>query len=529
MHCQFKLLSVLFLVSWSSFIFCQDKEVDVHKIQLNKLIQQGRQFYDDGMSDRAFENFAKAKMISESLGFKELSFVASIELANIYLMRSESAKAEILLRSISPDPKFKPEINCQYYHRLAFFYNQNGKTDSAKIQSLKALSIADKHGVKGIKGVVFNELGYVSERNFLYDTALVYYNKARSEFDKKSYDYANATYNFSRIYYHLEMYDSVVYYLAPLLNQIEDSHWYLIKSPGNHFLTESYFKLNDSLSAYIAQEKSLRAELEIIKTAHGTNLENLKMAYDTEGQKIKINSQAALLDQEREEKTVVFRFAVILGTALLFIITSLFIIRKKNRKLKKLLKENEFLVGEANHRIKNNLQVIVSLVAREMSKKEDQEIDALRNLGSKIESIATLHQQMYINEEKDEINLSKYLSNLTENLEPIYSAKGIQLEIELDEMLSYSVSKSIYLGLLFNELIINSIKHGFNDSSTNKIIKADFKVESGGKIKFEYSDNGVGIKDAKKPKLIDMMCRQLKSKYEIWNENGFHFKVIVKP
>jgi two-component sensor histidine kinase len=113
---------------------------------------------------------------------------------------------------------------------------------------------------------------------------------------------------------------------------------------------------------------------------------------------------------------------------------------------------------------------------------------------------------------------------LTENLSPLCELKQIELNLKVEDLVLYNVSKAIYIGLLYNELIINSIKHAFNDENKAAKITAEVVMKND-KIIVIYKDNGKGLKANVKPKLIDMMCRQLKGTYKIDYQDGFEFKV----
>ena len=122
------------------------------------------------------------------------------------------------------------------------------------------------------------------------------------------------------------------------------------------------------------------------------------MAYQTKEKDELISKKNA------EQKELVL---LIFGILLLLVIVGIFgfYTKNKNKKLEKLLKNNHFLLKELNHRTKNNLQLIISLVTREMRKNKNEEISGLNNLSAQIGSIATLHQQLYLNEKLESIEL----------------------------------------------------------------------------------------------------------------------------
>ncbi|MEO9532295.1 MAG: sensor histidine kinase [Crocinitomicaceae bacterium] len=520
----FFLSCLLFSFGFKTF---SQEEVKSNEQRVLELIEYGRKQLELGNKVVAFDALVNAQNYSLILNNEVLFFKATLELANFYIMKNRMIDAREMFSLIHPSNKHSNQDNCRYFHRKAFFYNQLGTLDSAKFCSFKALEIAKENELKMDFGTIYNELGNIYEKYRFYDTSVYYYNLAVTQFDTNSFDYANAAYNKGRTYFQMLAWDSSVYYLERLKKRIADTEWSSVKAPTYNYLAENYFLLGDSSLAFKYKWYYLREELRIMQQVHGSNLEKLEAQYGADRKKVEIQEQKILLEKEKSEKKTLSNLTLFLVGVMLIFFIFLFVIRKKNKRLNKLLAENEFLIGETNHRIKNNLQIIVSLVSREMYKHENEEVDSLKNIASKIESIATLHQQMYINEEKSEIDLTNYLRTLGENLSPLCEVKNIKLDVDIEEGVVFGVSKSIYIGLLFNELIVNSLKHAFEDSSENATVRVMIKKMKGF-AEINFSDNGKGLPQGKKPKLIDMMCRQLKCTYEIKNENGFQFKMNLK-
>jgi len=517
---------------FAALLFCVFNNVQAQEGYLSnedrvlELLKRSQNFLEEGDRTSAFLAMTKAQQASELLNNDSLFFKTTIEVANFFILKNEVFKAKRQFDKIEPGPKYSSADNCRYFHRLAFYYNHRGSLDTARDVSLTALNIATENKINGVQNTIFNELGNIYEKKRYWDSSLYYYDKSVMLFDTNSVDYANAYFNKARTYYQFKSFDSAIYHLSFIYERIRDTDWYQIKAPVLNYLSLSYGELGDSLKRYKYDALGKAESIESMNQMSNSQLLKLETEYETKEKEAALGQQKIELESGEKERTNLFYLICGLGVVLILIFYFFIAIRRKNKRLNKLLEENEFLVGEANHRIKNNLQIIVSLVAREIYKEDNEEIDALRNIGSKIESIATLHQQLYINEEKSEINLNDYMESLVESLEPIYAAKGIELEMKVQKSLDYNVTKSMYIGLLFNELVINSIKHAFEGKPDSKQIKLSVTRE-GEKILFEYSDNGIGLAKESKPKLIDMLCRQIKSKYEIQNSDGFNFKTLI--
>ena len=161
--------------------------------------------------------------------------------------------------------------------------------------------------------------------------------------------------------------------------------------------------------------------------------------------------------------------------------------KKSNKELLSLSQENKFLLSEANHRINNNLQLIIILISEQINKLEDNQQTEIKNILSKIESIATLHKHLYKNQDKTKIDSKKYFNDIYLNFNSLLLDKNIQVSIEIDSIL-LQTDTAMYLGLLLTELFINTIKHAFVNQD-NKVISFKLKLKNN-TIYFHYSDNG---------------------------------------
>ncbi|MEQ9307139.1 MAG: sensor histidine kinase [Marinoscillum sp.] len=188
----------------------------------------------------------------------------------------------------------------------------------------------------------------------------------------------------------------------------------------------------------------------------------------------------------RESKTTV-GLLILMLTAAAGVLIYLFILYRKNRILSK---RNELLLKEQNHRVKNNLQMISSLLSLQSQKLLSVDAkDALNNSQLRVNSVALLHRMLYEGEHFGEVNLKEYIGSLVEEIR--FSVhRVIQAELDIDEKLSLKVEQSTSLGLIINELITNSAKH--IPAEVEVKIQLTIKKEVG-KIGLKYADNGPGV------------------------------------
>ncbi|HET8735130.1 MAG TPA: sensor histidine kinase, partial [Pricia sp.] len=191
----------------------------------------------------------------------------------------------------------------------------------------------------------------------------------------------------------------------------------------------------------------------------------------------------------------------IVVTGILFFLIIVHVLHKKNRNISKLnrtvenrLQERETLIKEIHHRVKNNLQVVASLLSLQSSFIQDEKIKMLfRYSQYRINSMGIVHEMLYKSDDLNRIDYGAYIKALVEAL--ISSMKGdkseIKLEMEVDNIF-LNIDTSIPLGLMINEIITNSLKYGFSESQEGTISVALQKLG-----RFSYTlnigDNGSGI------------------------------------
>ena len=134
---------------------------------------------------------------------------------------------------------------------------------------------------------------------------------------------------------------------------------------------------------------------------------------------------------------------------------------ERERRLSELVKEKELLVTEIHHRVKNNLQTVVSLLSLHANSTSDPRVvEALLEAGGRVQAIARLHESLYASANLAEINFGDYLRQLTDELRNMHGRAEISLQVDVDDVV-VGMETAVPLGLIANELIVNSLKHAF--------------------------------------------------------------------
>ena len=176
--------------------------------------------------------------------------------------------------------------------------------------------------------------------------------------------------------------------------------------------------------------------------------------------------------------------------------------KEKDRQIRLALKEKEILLQEVHHRVKNNLQVISSLMSLQKSFVDDPKlIQILEESQSRIATMSYIHESLYRNTDFSSISFAEYLERLSTNLISSYSTPDCEVKLETKlENVFLALDQAIPSGLIVNELVSNALKHAFigkkEGSITLSISKTPYKEDADKeKIEIEVSDNGVGLPD----------------------------------
>ena len=190
----------------------------------------------------------------------------------------------------------------------------------------------------------------------------------------------------------------------------------------------------------------------------------------------------------------------------------------QNEILKQANKQNELLLREIHHRVKNNLQIINSLLSLQSRKTSNQDVVAMmRESSSRINSIALIHTKLYQQQSLSRLNIQDYVEQLGVHLLSVYNVakKDVRFHVDANDV-SLDIDTAIPLGLILTELMTNSLKYAFVDRDEGEI-HVQVKHEGASAYELIFKDNGVGIPESKlKPthdtlgfRLIHSLTQQL--------------------
>ncbi len=231
-----------------------------------------------------------------------------------------------------------------------------------------------------------------------------------------------------------------------------------------------------------------------------------------------------LFDDENQYKGVVFSM------------TNIHSLKAAEENLKTSLEEKELLLRELHHRVKNNMQIISSLLSLQSQHiKDKRDMEIFESSQNRVKTMSLIHEELYSSQDFTHINLSEYIQNLTKELltSHIGDPGRVQLTVNVEDI-NMELETAIPLGLLINEIVANSVNHAFPHHQEGKII-VDLKRDGDAFI-LKISDNGIGIPenvDFEKAdtlgfQLINNLVNQLDGEIEMHTNNGTMFIVKFK-
>ena len=465
---------------------------------------------------------------------KQLEFLYHVKIAEFYRKRTlfaESIKHLDAAKLILEAHKIAPIYLAKYYSRKAALFSEYfTQADSTLLYSEKALQLSKQvndeneifYSTLEITGVYEQRKKYKKALNYLED--LIVFSEENNLIQNK----VDAYINYTRVLIKDQQYNKALEASLKGLHFAQKNEMLFGEMLFTDNISNIYSKLGNTAKAYQYLKTRIKLTDKYYKLEHNKFLFELEEKYKLSEKENQIKINALEIENKNKalaSNTVMF-YAIISLLIAVIIVTILIAYvlkgaKESNKQLKILSKENEFLLSEANHRINNNLQLVVILISDQLKNVSSENSFQLKNILTKVEAISTLHKHLYKNGDKKKIEISNYLNDVKHSFLDVFNESNISTNFKIDTV-EIPSDYAMYLGLLLTELSINSIKHAFNKQD-NKTINVELHVNEN-QLSFLYSDNGtVDMAQNIKPKLIDKICRQLKIDYTINTENGFTF------
>ena len=238
-------------------------------------------------------------------------------------------------------------------------------------------------------------------------------------------------------------------------------------------------------------------EAEIL--AQGKAESNLKMLSDSISQAQVLIDKNLKIETKKQENTWLSVGVSILLIALILVFillrkinTSKTIIEEQNQQVNEALEEKELLLKEVHHRVKNNMQLVSSLLELQSEfAKDDFAKQVLSDGNDRIKALAFAHQKLYQNEDYENIELNDYFNQIILHL---LGKADCKTTIDVPKNFVINIERGQVLGFIINELITNSLKYAWKNTNKEKLISFSMSTNNN-EINFLYKDNGIGFPD----------------------------------
>ncbi len=471
----------------------------------------------------------------------------------------------------------------QPLNNIAYIYEHQEDYDNALKYYKKGLDIAQKYNEKSTEGSLIVNIGSVLKKQNKKDEAISLFNQSLSIFHQLENESGQATslLNLGVIYLSEGKTDSAQNFLNEsliLYTQINDPEGIAISQVnlgqiellnGNLIKAQNYTeqalqlanknanvynikKASELLSEiYEHQNKGIQAlkmhklfilmrdSVNNIKTQKATIKQNMQYDFDKKEAlaAVEHEKELSLKEAEKQQQNII----IWAGTIVLILIIgfSLYIAnRLKLSNQQKLVieqknHENELLLGEIHHRVKNNLQIISSLLSLQERSIDDKETkSAIAEGKERVKSMGLIHKMLYQNDNYSGVDMDNYGQELIKGLIDSFGLKENDIDVNLNfSQLKLDVDTAIPIGLIINELVINTLKYAF-EKTNSPAIKISLIKQSENLI-LEVSDNGTGtVSDLENSKsfgmkLIKSLSRQIGGTVSINDMSGICVRIDI--
>ncbi len=360
-----------------------------------------------------------------------------------------------------------------------------------------------------------------------YPEALSSYGECLQIAEKLQVDMAKSAIwgNMGEVYFKMGRYaEALPYQLQAIeLQERNGDLFNLVENYGH--ISRTYEHLGNYPLALSFERKSRQLNDSTLNARSDAKMLELRTLYETEKKEATIAAQAARLSQQRTLQWFGFGVAALLAL-LAFNFWRNGIARKKaNALLAAKNAENELLLKEIHHRVKNNLEVVSSLLALQSAQIDDPNVkDAMQESRNRVQSIGIVHQKLYQRDNLAAIEMRDYFLNLSESVLDSFGAEDrVRIECLMEE-LELDVDTAVPLGLIVNELLVNTLKYAFPDRRTGQV-RIQLAKRSDGTLHLEVADNGVGKTGQPRGtgfggQLVSLLTRQLNGSMREELKNG---------
>jgi two-component sensor histidine kinase len=490
-------------------------------------LHQRRGEYDLGM-----EANLKALRIMEDLGDEAgIANALGRVAGDLYNQEKPDESLEYAQRGIAicREQKFLDELPYNLYHAgyAAIALKQYEEAVAYFAEAL-ALVQAQELGLASAADMS-NGLGNALKKLERYPEAIAAYERTLEFAEKANYfgGMYTATANLGEVHMRQGNHEEALgYQLLTIKRQEEGEMWMSLTENYGH-LSTIYEALGDYQNALLYQKKARAMRDQTASEQSDASMSELRTKYETEKKEATIAMQEATIGQQRAVQWLGFGVLALLALFAFSFYRNAQTRMKANALLSAKNAENELLLKEIHHRVKNNLEVVSSLLALQSAQVEDPKIkDAMREGQNRVHSIGIVHQKLYQGSNLGAVEMRDYFLNLSGNILDTFGADDrVRIECAMNT-LELDIDTAVPLGLIANEILTNALKYAFPDGRQGKI---EIKLErtDDNLLRLAIIDDGVGKGNSTAiggtgfgGQLVALLAQQLRGKLREETDRG---------
>lgn len=520
-------LILVLLLPLTEYAFAQEVEGD-NMLTYRMHYDQAMRYIQASLFAEGLNELSLAMDVAEKHNLKQQYYQTSIDLAETLRKTQDFNRGVSILHDLGVIEDF-PLQEVRRLGRIAAIYHERGFTnpahlyDSVLVFLEPAMTLAESHNFELELASLKNEWGYLL-RNSDPQRGIPIQLEAARLFLKNDdrQNYVGAMTKVLEYYIYEEVNIHKADSIAPiLLKEVEATNWFtaksqLYKAVADHTLLNQ----KDSLGYFRWATKSLDNNLQNSIAVHSNQLDNLRVIHETEELQSEANRTAnALKRQEQRNKELALYLSIL--AVLILSMVFLFYRERRTKRAKAIVNEQlkvanekyQMLMVESNHRIKNNLQMIISMLEYTGKDVNPSNTRALKRMSGKIHTISALHKHLYSDVHNEKVNMHTYFKEIIA-LYLQLSPDNLEVFEHFDSVLIPS-ERLVYFGLIFNEMLSNTVEH--NPSNIKQVHISTVRHNDG--YLFEYRDDSEHQPNAKEG-TGSILIRQLVNRVE---GKDFHF------
>ncbi|MDX1650926.1 MAG: tetratricopeptide repeat protein [Brumimicrobium sp.] len=485
-----------------------------------------------GNNVEALQNYHRALEIYRSTND---TLGCALTLNNLSRIYRDQGNLDQAIKLVKESLEFSTAIEAKEAEALALnslagLRKEVGDTVKALAMYEKSLSIRKSLGDKKGMASVLNNIGSLYKHQHRYEEAMRHFEKSQKISEEINYTIgvAHTLYNQGEVLLELSKVSLAEEKGRKALEIGQQLPDVLIIIRASELLMKVYKEKNNWEKAFEMQELNNKMKSKLLNEESQRISQKETVKYEFEKQRAiesKEKEQNEQLAREKERKQgflylAITLVALVLILLLFFVIQRLRSAKEQNRLISKQSNERKLLLQEIHHRVKNNFQIVSSLLRLQSYSVENEKLkESFDEAVNRINSMSVVHDIIYRQESFSEIDSKQYLEKLVSTLKKSSGNPDIQIEISTKEY-RLNIETLIHLGIALNELIINSFKYAFNESHFRPKIRISLSEEVSGEYLLLYQDNGIGInkeidKDSFGMELIQTLIEHMEGFVEV--------------